>query len=261
MKRLMTVVCVAALAGGTPWAAAAVVTFNPSDVVNAIGGLNDATYQWGLWAVRARPVVTGGSYTITGASTTQPGWGTEAPSSYAWNTYGTNSAWFYDESGSEAWLASNPLYMIMDVPQDNFESYTFDGAGGFVGSYSPGGGGTFYASGYNGGVGGTNLVTAVSSSSTFSFSFDLGSGATWDGTWQFLVDGSKYTLGTSSSPGVWQEDFYGDYTLIGGTPGGGLSGNMGSGYTIPEPASLIVWSVLGGLGVALGRWRRTRKAA
>jgi hypothetical protein len=141
--------------------------------------------------------------------------------------------------------------MIMDVPQDNFESYTFDGAGGFVGSYSPGGGGTFYASGYNGGVGGTNLVTAVSNSSTFSFSFDLDPGATWYGGWQFLVDGSQYTLGTYSSPGVWQQDFFGDY----GT-GGGLLGNMGSGYTVPAPGAVL----LGSIGVSLVNWLRRRRA-
>jgi len=226
------------------------ITFSPSDIINAIGGLSDGTNQWGLWAVRACPVVTGGGYTITGASTTQTGWGTEAPSTYGWHTYGTNCAWFYDESGSEAWLASNPLYMIMDVSQNNFESYSFDGAGTCVGAWSPVGG-TFYASGYNGGVGGTNVVTAVGDGSTFTFDFTLDTGATWDGAWQFLVDGSKYTLGTSAAPGVWVEDFFGDY----GT-GGGLSGNMGSGYAIPEPVTLAGLALgLGSLATYLRRRR------
>lgn len=230
------------------------ITFSPSGIINTIGGLNDATNQWGLWAVRARPVVTGGTYTITAASTTQTGWGTEAPSTYAWNTYGTNCAWFYDESGSEAWLASNPLYMIMDVSQNNFESYTFDGVGGFVGAWSPVGG-TLYASGYNAGVGGTNVVTAVSDSSTFTFDFTLGAGATWSGAWEFLVDGSKYTLGTSAIPGGWTNDFFGGYTW-GGTSGGDLPGNMGSGYAVPEPVTMA--GLVLGIG-CLARYARNRK--
>ena len=228
------------------------ITFSSSDIINTIGGLHNGTNQWGLWAVRARPVVTGGTYTITGASTTQTGWGTDAPSTYAWHTYGTECAWFYDESGAEAaGTASNPLYMIMDVPADNFWSSSFNKNGSWVGDYSPGGGGTFYASGYDAGAGGTNLITAVGSSSTFSFNFDLGSGATWDGTWEFLVDGSKYTPGTYASPGVWQQNFFGDY----GT-GGGLSDNMGSGYPIPEP--LTVAGLALGLG-CLARYVRKRR--
>ena len=243
----------------TATAGANTVTFTESQIRSAMAAqgapLSDAQYQWGLWAVRARPVVSGGTYTITGASTTQTGWGTEAPSSYAWNTYGTNCAWFYDESGSEAWLASTPLYMIMDVSQDNFESYTFDGAGGFVGAWSPVGG-TLYASGYNGGVGGTNVVTAVSAGSTFTFDFTLDAGATWNGEWEFLVDGSKYNLGTSAAPGVWVEDFFGDYTLSGGTPGGGLNQNMGSGYPVPEPVTMA--GLMLGIGSLVGYVRRRR---
>ncbi len=219
---------------------ASTVNFTAADVISAIEAEGDAlsnlTNQWGLWAVRARPIVSGGGYTITGASTSQTGWGTTAPSSYNWNTYGTNCAWFWDASGSEAKYASNPLYMIMDVSQDNFESYSFNAAGNCIGSYSPGGGGTFYASGYDGGIGGTNLVTAASNSSSFSFSFTLDSGAIWGGQWEFLVDGSKYSLGTYSSPGVWSEDFFGDYGA-----GGGLTNNMGNGYqVVPEPATILL---------------------
>jgi len=257
MKNLLLVLAATGLMlAATVSSRAAVVTFTAGDIKSAMASqgapLSDASNQWGLWAVRARPIISGGSFTITGASTTQTGWGTSAPSTYSWNTYGTNTAWFFDDSGSEAWLASNPLYMIMDVPQDNFESYSFDGAGNWVGAYSPGGGGTFYASGYNSGVGGTNLVTAVGGSSIFSFDFTIDSG-TWNGQWEFLVDGSKYDLGTYASPAVWQEDFFGDYST-----GGGLAGNMGSGYAIPEPASLIIWGLLasGCAGVAVVRRRR-----
>ena len=241
MKNFLTIFAVVValiMVIGSP-AQATTINFTANDIkaVMATTGapLSDATNQWGLWAVRARPIVTGGGFAITGASTSQTGWGTSAPSGYSWNTYGTNTAWFWDASGSEAWIASNPLYMIMDVPADNFQSYTFDGAGNWVGGYSPGGGGTFYTSGYNGGVGGTNLVTAVSDSSTFSFDFTLDSGASWDGSWEFLVDGSEYTLGTYSNPGVWVADFFGDY----GT-GGDLSGNMGTGYPVPEPATMFL---------------------
>ena len=31
--------------------------------------------------------------------------------------------------------------------------------------------------------------------------------------------------------------------------------------TVPEPTTLIIWSLLGGLGIGLGWWRRRRKAA
>ncbi len=252
LGRLVLCVGVCLLAGGV--ASATIVTFTAADVKNSMlaagAPLDDASYQWGLWAVRARPVVTGGSFTFTQATTSQPGWGVDAPSSYSWHTYGTNCVWFYDESGSEAWRASNPLYIIMSAPEANFQSYCFDGVGNYVGAWSPGGGGTLYASGYNGGVGGTNIVTAVNDASTFTFEFTLDPGAVWDGQVEFLVDGSKYTLGSYTSPGVWVEDFFGDYGS-----GGGLLGNMGNGYVlVPEPLSCLLFSS----SVALAFLRKRR---
>jgi hypothetical protein len=229
-----------------PPASATTVTFTAGVVKDAMlssgAPLSDGTNQWGLWAVRAVPVVKGGGFTIAGGSTSQAGWGVDAPSSYSWNTYGTNCAWFWDASGAEvSGVASNPLYMIMDVPASNFWSSSFNGSGSWVGNWSPGGGGTFYTSGYDGGAGGTNVITAVDDTATFSFDFTLDPGAIWNGQIHFLVDGSKYTLGSHSSPGVWVENFFGDYGS-----GGGLPGNTGTGYTaLPEPLTMV------GLGMAL----------
>ncbi len=193
---------------------ASTVSFSALDIATTMAAsgapLSNGTYQWGLWAVRAMPIVGGtGLYTIDAGSGsgTQTGWGASTPN----GAFGAapytpaNHAWFWDASGSEAGsTAANPLYMIMDKPANTFVSYTFDGSGAFVGSAPP-----IYLPGYDGGFGGTNIVTAVGSSSMFSFDFTLGSGATWDGMWQFVVDGSKYTAGTESSPGAWVEDFFG----------------------------------------------------
>ncbi len=258
MKKLITICAVVTMILAVSAVLnAETVNFTASDIKTTIGGLSDATNQWGLWAVRARPIVTG-TYTITGGSTSQTGWGTTAPSSYSWNTYGTNCAWFWDTSGAEAGSTpSNPLYMVMDVSDDNYWSSAFDKNGAWVADWAPGPDGlqgtgddlgTFYQSGYDNGSGGTTVITAVVDASTFSFSFTVDSG-TWNGQWEFLVDGSKYTLGTASVPGSWVENFFGDYGA-----GGGLSGNMGSGYLAPEPATLGLL-VLGGLALL----RRRRK--
>jgi hypothetical protein len=184
--------------------------------------LDDTTNLWGLWAVRTMPIVTGGSYTIDIGATTQTGWGVST-SSYGNTPYaGTNSAWFWDDSGAEvSGELPNPLYMIMDKSAGNFTSY------------------------YG------NTVTAVDGGSTFTVNFTLGSGASWDGRYQFVVDGSRYTAGTTPAP--WNADFFGGY----GT-GGGLTSNMGAGYQVPLPPSmLLLGSGLLGL-VGLG-WRRARK--
>lgn len=183
-----------------------------------------------------RPVIETGSYTITGASTTQEGWGFEAPSTYSWATYGTGCAWFYDESGAEvAGNPSNPLYMIMDVPANTFYSTGFDQNGSWVADWAPGPDGeqgtdddlgTFYSSGYENGAGGTNVITSVNDSKSFTFNFTIDSG-TWNGQCEFLVDGSKYNLGTAESPQGYVESFFGGYG-----DGGALSGNTGSGNTI-----------------------------
>lgn len=204
------------------------VTFTAQDVKEAMNiPLHDASYQWGIWAVRVRPVVTGGDYEVTGTSgmTTQEGWGATVPSDYDWSGYGKNIAWFWDESGAEVGKPANPLYMIIDKPANTFESYF------------------------------GNTVTAVDDSSLFQFSFTLGDGAIWTGDVEFLVDGSKYNAGTETSPGEWVQNLFGNYG-----DGGGLTGNMGSGYRMHVPdcgsTALLLGSVLGGLASLGRRFRR-----
>ncbi len=227
------------------FAQATTVTFSVADIKAAIGSLHDATYQWGLWAVRVRPVVTGGSFTFTSASTTQEGWGVEAPSTHNWTGYGTDCVWFFDESGAEsAGTAANPLYMIMDVEASTFWSAGFDQNGAWVADWAPGPDGvqgtgddlgTFLDSGYDNGAGGTNIITSVDALETFSFDFTLDSGS-WSGQLEFLVDGSKYNLGTAASPQAFVENFFGGYG-----DGGGLTGNTGDGYLLSLPAADEVW--------------------
>jgi hypothetical protein len=229
MKNLWLAIFGLLVMGCVP-ASADVISFTAADVVSAMASqgapLSDATNQWGLWAVRVMPVVGGnGLYTITGGLTNQEGWGVSAPNR-AFGAYPytpDNSAWFWDESGAE--VSGDPpnlLYMIMDQPEASFTSYF------------------------------GNTVTAVVPSSFFDVFFTLDLGANWDGHYQFVVDGSKYKLGTEGSPGTWVEDFFGGYA-----DGGGLVKNSGAGYSaavVPEPGSILFFgTVLAGLAGALKR--------
>jgi len=153
---------------------AATVTFTAADIVSAIGGLSNTTYQWGLWGIRARPVVTGGSFTLTEGGTSQAGYNVDfTPGN--WPVYGTKYVYYNDI------LGTNPRYLVIDRPANTFTS-------------DPG-----------------EIVTKVADSASFSFSFDLDIGAVWAGQCQFLVDGAKYTLGTVEHPGTFVEEFYGGY--------------------------------------------------
>jgi hypothetical protein len=203
------------------------ITFTAADIVSAIGGLNNATYQWGLWGIRTRPLVTGGGYIITASSASQAGYGiVNPPNPEAWSSYGANCIYFYDIPGADWGYQTNSLYMIIDRPADTFTSYS-------------------------------DAVTKVADSASFSFSFELDSGAVWNGQWQFLVDGNKYLLGTVENKGVIVGDFRGGYSSA---SSGGLTGNLGEGYTVtvivPEPATILL------LGLGLSYFsihRRCRK--
>jgi hypothetical protein len=193
--------------------------------------LSDATYFWGLWSVRTMPIVNGG-YTITETSTNQTGWGSLGPYYLSWpSPYDSSKyAYFFDYHGAEVLGNSpNPLYMIMDQPASNFTSY-FD-----------------------------NIVTAVDDSSTFTVNFTLDAGASWNGWFQFVVDGSRYLA--DANPAPWETNFFGG--LSGdfsdgndvSTNGGDLICNMNAGYHVPLPSA--VWLMGPGL-VGLEFYRRRK---
>jgi hypothetical protein len=190
---------------------AEIVTFTAQDIVSAIGGLSNASYQWCLWGIHARPLVTGGSFTLTGSSTSQAGFGIiNPPNPNSWPIYGQNYIYFYDLPGAELGYSANPKYMIMDRPANTFPSYPGD------------------------------PVTKVADDASFSFSFTVDSGV-WNGQWQFLVDGDKYTLGTVEHQGEFVEEFMGGYGS------GGLSENVSQGYTVTVPEPTVIFLLGQGL--------------
>src|SRR3970040_1495791 len=85
MKKLITT-CLALglILAVSPIVNADTVNFTAADIkatMAAAGApLSHGANQWGLWAVRAMPIVGGsGLYTITSGATSQTGWGVAAP--------------------------------------------------------------------------------------------------------------------------------------------------------------------------------------
>ncbi len=254
MKKIAGLVCLFSVLAMTTLALPETINFTAGEIKgvmlrNYAMPLHDVNFQWGLWGIRVMPIIGGtGAYTITGGSTNQAGWEVIAPSGdFGAFPYTTgNSVWFRDILGSEiAGRAANPLYMIMDQPANLFRSSTYNAQSTWVGDVPPT---TLQPPGYDSGSGGTNVITAVDDPSLFSLEFILGEGATWDGRWQFVVDGSKYSIGTTELPGSCLANFRGGYDLSSvpgygpGGPGGGLNGNMGPGYltSVPEPFALLI---------------------
>jgi hypothetical protein len=122
-------------ASGPALAAPITVSFSVADVKTIMEGqgapLHDATYQWGLWSLRAMPIVQGGGYSIGGGTLSGAGtefWSFEEPALYGWaQPYDQELAFFYAQPGSEhLGIDAHPLYMIADQPVETFQSYKFD---------------------------------------------------------------------------------------------------------------------------------------
>jgi hypothetical protein len=204
---------------------AGTVSFTAGDIkaIMAAHGvpLHNDDYQYGISAIRAMPIVGGShAYTINGLYYDQLGWDAD----------------FLDSGGNPAGLAlfcddvtDAVSYMIIDLPWDTFPS----------------------------GVGGANPVVAVDGASVFSFDFWVGDGGIWAGSWQFVVDGAKYTRGTPQAPSVWLSDFHGVFS------GTGVDGPIGGNFEIPDSAVPEPITALGiFLGLAsLGGYMRRRRMA
>jgi hypothetical protein len=270
MRLRHLVALVLMLAGSASSAAAAPITlsFSAGDIksvmLDAGDALHDDTYQWGLWSVRAMPIVSGGSYDIidTGISSAIDWWSARPSTGEYASPYDQEIALFYLQPGSShAGVTSHPLHFIADQPASTFQSYAFDSGGNFTGVCTD-----------TPGAPGCNESGILPDSTVFSFTFDVTAGASWLG-WQFLVDGSQYYRPSLMAPeNRWVMDFTGgnmwlpDPPYGQNAPGGGLSQNIGTGYTIlneqpvpvPEPASLSLTAL--GL-IAVRSWSRRRSTS
>ncbi len=237
--------------------------------------LSDANYLWGLWAIRAMPIVSSGGYEILSGAVddqvTGDFWVYKEPNDgVVWaNPYGTEVAYFHLKMASEHLdTDAHPLYFIADQPATEFQSYAFNNT-----VENPIGGYPYRRSQYVGVCGGIDTITGgdvapddprcnqtnvLPDNALFSFTFNLLDPEASVLGWQFLVDGSKYSRDSipKSLETLWIMDFQGGDIWLPYEPfrqseaGGGLNNNVGSGYqvlfAVPEPGTLI----LVGLGFA-----------
>jgi hypothetical protein len=239
------------------------ITFTAGDVKNVMADnygdfLSNSTYLWGIWSIRAMPIVSGGSFEILSGEVNDQiagdSWEYTGPnSSVVWaDPYGTAISYFFMRPASEHLNTdAHPIYFISDQASTAFQSYAFDNTldNGYGRSTYMGVCGIDVAENYPG----CNSTNILPDSASFSFSINLDSGSSLLG-WQFLVDGSKYyqmgaepTDWTSSS--LWIEDFIGGdaelpYESYGQSEyGGGLAHDVGNGYQVlypvPEPAMIV----------------------
>jgi len=82
-----------------------------------------------------------------------------------------------------------------------------------------------------------------------------------------VVIGQPAAVFGFAMPGNWYDAVNDGWVHSWNAAGGGVQVNLANGLQgfsgprpIPEPATLIIWSLLGGLGVGLGWWRRRRLA-
>ena len=188
------------------------VDFSAGDIKSYMTDpLSDDEHVWGLWALVAYPILP--SYTITSLFTGQEEWYVTHDTEWV----DANGACFRAVPGSElAGHEAHPLHMISDQPDPL----------------------SIYITSYFG-----NTTTNIADSTLFGFSFE--SDSSWDGSWRFLVDGSRYDK-QASGPATWDEDFWG-----GRGDNGGLAGNDRGyivQYPVPEPGSFMLMA-LGLLGI------------
>lgn len=266
------------LVAGRASAAPLTISFTAGDarqIMDAAYGdpLHDDLFQWGLWSIRAMPIVEGGTWSIT--STTVDGTGADqgwqarrSQEEYAWPYYRDMALFFATPGTSHTGGTARQVSFIADQPTSTFQSYAF----GVPSTQYPGLNDYVAVCTDNPTVPGCTETRVLSDWTVFTFSYLLSDDAVWRG-WQFLVDGSQYYRpGPNAPENRWVMDFNGGNVPLPLDPyrqttlGGGLDVNVGQGYQvlnrIPEPGTL---SLVGlgalGAGLLLVPYARRRTAA